>query len=62
MSRWRTAAITSLVVLFAASGLRAQDVKYEKYQLPNGMTVILHEDHRLPVAIDQLLVLRRQQG
>ncbi|MBC7771355.1 MAG: insulinase family protein [Pyrinomonadaceae bacterium] len=27
----------------------AQDVKYEKYKLPNGMTVILHEDHSLPV-------------
>lgn len=29
---------------------RAQDVKYEKYTLPNGMTVILHEDRTLPVA------------
>lgn len=28
----------------------AQDVKYEKYKLDNGMTVILHEDHSLPVA------------
>jgi predicted Zn-dependent peptidase len=28
----------------------AQDVPYEKYTLPNGMTVILHEDHALPVA------------
>lgn len=27
----------------------AQDVKFEKYTLPNGMTVILHEDHTLPV-------------
>ncbi|CAN5680399.1 pitrilysin family protein [soil metagenome] len=25
-------------------------LKYEKYTLPNGMTVILHEDHTLPVA------------
>ncbi|MEK6703602.1 MAG: pitrilysin family protein [Planctomycetota bacterium] len=29
---------------------RGQDVKYEKYKLPNGLTVILHEDHALPVA------------
>jgi len=29
---------------------RAQDVPCEKYTLPNGMTVILHEDHALPVA------------
>ncbi len=28
----------------------AQDVKVEKYTLPNGMRVILHEDHSLPVA------------
>ncbi len=27
----------------------AQDVKFEKYTLDNGMTVILHEDHALPV-------------
>ncbi len=28
----------------------AQDVKYEKYTLDNGLTVILHEDHTIPVA------------
>jgi predicted Zn-dependent peptidase len=28
----------------------AQQVKVEKYKLPNGMTVILHEDHSLPIA------------
>lgn len=28
----------------------AQDVKVDKYVLSNGMTVILHEDHSLPVA------------
>ncbi len=33
-----------------ATGALAQDVKVEKYQLKNGMTVILHEDHSLPVA------------
>jgi len=34
--------------LFTAA--RGQDVRYEKYKLDNGMTVILHEDHSLPVA------------
>ena len=38
------------VVLLAAPTTLAQDVKYEKYRLDNGLTVILHEDHRLPVA------------
>jgi len=37
--------LTSTTFLAAA---RAQSVPYEKYQLPNGMTVILHEDHALP--------------
>ena len=38
-------------MLLAATGrLSAQEVQYEKYELPNGMMVILHEDHRLPVA------------
>jgi predicted Zn-dependent peptidase len=30
--------------------LQAQEVEYERYQLDNGLTVILHQDHRLPVA------------
>lgn len=41
----------------AASALSAQskvpEIKYEKYTLPNGLTVLTHEDHRLPlVAVD----------
>lgn len=35
------------LILVAASAL-AQDLKYEKFQLKNGLTVILHEDHSLP--------------
>src|SRR4051812_40426374 len=54
---WRThmrriAAISSLALAFAA---RAADpeIKFEKYKLKNGLTVILSEDHRLPqVAVD----------
>lgn len=41
-----------LTGLLAASGLSAQDVpklKAEKYTLPNGLEVILHEDHSTPV-------------
>jgi len=34
----------------AASLASAQDLQVEKYTLPNGMTVILHEDHSRPVA------------
>lgn len=42
-------AILALLAAAAAPAF-AQDVKYEKYKLENGMTVILHEDHSLPVA------------
>src|ERR1017187_9211945 len=37
----------------AATSLKLPEIKYEKYTLPNGLTVITHEDHRLPlVAVD----------
>lgn len=50
-----------LAVLFLCAGIGAHaqkpnnlpEIKYEKYTLPNGLTVITHEDHRLPlVAVD----------
>jgi predicted Zn-dependent peptidase len=44
-----------LAQLALAAALATQDptIPYEKYQLPNGLTVILSEDHRLPqVAVD----------
>jgi len=37
------------LLLLAAPVARAQDVDYEKFVLDNGLKVILHEDHRLPV-------------
>ncbi|WP_158941803.1 pitrilysin family protein [Granulicella sp. S190] len=37
----------------AAKPLKLPELKYEKYTLPNGLVVLTHEDHRLPlVAID----------
>src|SRR3984957_2282040 len=37
----------------AAKALKLPELKYEKYTLPNGLVVLTHEDHRLPlVAID----------
>ncbi|MBM4063652.1 MAG: insulinase family protein, partial [Planctomycetes bacterium] len=41
--------LTALAVLAAACPALAQDIPYEKYRLPNGMTVILRVDHSLPV-------------
>ena len=33
--------------------LKLPELKYEKYTLPNGLVVLTHEDHRLPmVAVD----------
>jgi zinc protease len=41
-----------LLVLLTAAVSHAADpqIKFEKYKLPNGLTVILSEDHRLPQA------------
>src|SRR5437588_1654878 len=48
----RIAAIGSLLLAFAARGADPE-IKFEKYALANGLTVILSEDHRLPqVAVD----------
>ncbi len=44
------AALPAIVLLAPASSALGQTLRHEKYQLPNGMTVILHEDHALPVA------------
>jgi zinc protease len=38
----------------AASLSPRLDVPVERYQLPNGLTVILHEDHRLPTVVVDL--------
>ena len=36
-----------------AAALKLPELKYEKYTLPNGLVVLTHEDHRLPmVAVD----------
>ena len=61
-SRIRLSFVLLLVVACAGSLARAQkpagaqklpEIKYVKYTLPNGLTVITHEDHRLPlVAVD----------
>ncbi len=47
MSRFFIA--TVCMISFCHSAV-AQDVAYEKYQLDNGLTVILHEDHSVPAA------------
>ena len=42
-----------LLALLALLAAADPEIKFEKYQLPNGLTVILSEDHRLPqVAVD----------
>jgi zinc protease len=57
--RHRSGFILIAFVLGSAFAAGAQgahklpEIKYEKYTLPNGLTVITHEDHRLPlVAVD----------
>jgi len=43
----------SVALAFARARRPTRKIKFEKYTLPNGLTVILSEDHRLPqVAVD----------
>ena len=47
------AALALCTSLASAQKTRLPEIKYEKFTLPNGLTVITHEDHRLPlVAVD----------
>lgn len=47
--------LAALVLVSVASAAKAQaanhlpQISYQKYTLPNGLTVITHEDHRLPL-------------
>lgn len=41
--------IAALAALLLALPSLAQSLPHEKYKLPSGMTVILHEDHSVPV-------------
>ena len=49
------AALITAIVPLAAQNRGAQTtsdvpkIQFEKYTLPNGLEVILHEDHRLPI-------------
>ncbi len=42
-------ALLTVATLGFSPPVHAMDIKYEKYQLENGMTVILHQDRALPV-------------
>ncbi len=48
---FKTIQISVCMILALGTVATAQQVAFEKYLLPNGMTVILHEDHSLPIAI-----------
>ena len=49
--RFRTVAtlVFSVALLFAASGAMAQNIQVEEYSLPNGLRVVLNEDHSAPL-------------
>ena len=42
------AVLATLIVALPGSFAAAQKIAFERYTLDNGLTVILHEDHRLP--------------
>jgi len=37
------------LALLVSAAAAVPRIPFEKYQLPNGLTVILYEDHRAPV-------------
>ncbi len=47
---FRASCLASVIIFVFTANVAAQDVAYEKYSLPNGMTVILHEDRTMPAA------------
>ncbi len=53
MMKWRmigaAAVMTAMLVSVSAAG-DLPDLKFEKYELPNGLDVILHVDHSIPMA------------
>src|SRR6185369_16606041 len=57
MARAPLALAAISVVLFCSTLAGAESalrVPYERYRLPNGLSVILHEDHRLPTVVVDL--------
>jgi zinc protease len=45
-----TLCIPLFILLFSFSAMTQVNIQFEKYQLPNGLTVVLHEDHSAPLA------------
>ena len=50
-SSFRFIFITAITLFVMAGGASAQqfDIPYQKFVLPNGLTVIVHEDHKAPI-------------
>jgi zinc protease len=44
-------ALIAAATLMAANALSAQKLQYEKLTLPNGLQLILHEDHSTPIVV-----------
>ncbi len=50
--RWRAAAIAALAIVTgsaAAAELPVPEIDYRKFVLDNGLTLIVHEDHKAPI-------------
>src|SRR5690349_3582332 len=50
-SRLRSLLVTAALALAPASAAADVAIPFTKTQLPNGMTVILHEDHAVPIVV-----------
>ena len=47
----RTAHLAGVLALSAVITMQAQNIEipFQKFTLPNGLTVIVHEDHKAPI-------------
>lgn len=57
IAAFSAAAAVTLTASFASAGGAAKvDIPFVRYALPNGLTVILHEDHALPLVVVNTMV------
>lgn len=47
--------LTGLVAVYSLSGIAQREIKYVEYDLPNGIHVILHEEHATPIVAVSVL-------
>ena len=53
--------LAALVCPLPVAGQSLPDIPYERFVLANGLTVIVHEDHKAPIVAVNIVVSRGLQ-